>query len=149
VTNEEHPSDREDANQEGLIFSKITRYIAEQMQKEIEAGAHSEGTSESMPEEMGEAVTLFREIADAFELAGGIKFEAEQALPLSQAFALLATGMRALSVQATEQKQTNAAAKMEWAARKATVFTATFQQCHLEGNGGEISLGASIETSIG
>lgn len=127
-------------NQEAQIFAKITRYIGEQLEQEALSTEENNAGNDEKLRGIAEAATLFREIADAFEQAGGLLFDADQTLPLSQTFALLVSGMKALSAQATEQNQTNAAAKMEWAARKATAFTAIFQQCHLNGTGGEISL---------
>ncbi len=129
----DNPANEE--NQEGIIFAKITRYIAEQIAHEAE-----EADTEEERQAIQETIELYIEIAEAFELAGGFEFEAEQALSLSQALALLVAGMNALSEQAHQQKQSNAAAKMEWAAMQANTMTAKLQECYLAGSSGFITI---------
>ncbi|MCW9033849.1 MAG: hypothetical protein OQJ97_06470 [Rhodospirillales bacterium] len=129
----------EEENQEGLIFAKITRYIAEQITQDAEDDDEDDDDGNE-DQSVRETVGLYLEIAEAFEIAGGFEFEAEQALSLSQAMALLTAAMRALSEQAHQQKQPNAAAKMEWAAMQATMMTAKLQECYLAASSGFITI---------
>ena len=118
------------ANAESLIFAKIVRYMADQLAK-IDP--------EAMPEDIAIMSELFSEIASAFEATNGFEYSAEQALPLSHAFAMLEGGIRLLGEQASEGGHTSAAVKMEWAAIKAKAMTADLETSHLEGAGGIIS----------
>jgi len=118
-------------NQEGLIYSKIIRHIAEQLaETELAAGA----------EDLTQTVELFQEISEAFENAGGFEHQPEQALPLSHAFAMLSASMQALSQQAADLGHDNAAAKMQWASQQAKTMTATLEERHLNNAGGVVAL---------
>lgn len=119
-------------NLEGLIFSRIVRHIAEQINQTEQASA---GGNENLTQ----TSAMFNEIADAFEQTGGFEFQAEQALGLSHAFVLLEAGMRTLSEQATGLGHGDAAAKMEWAAIRAKMMTAKLEERHLAGAGGIIT----------
>lgn len=120
-----------DENQEGLIFSKIIRHITEQL---------ADLNEEQAPEDVEQIKTLFSELADSFAHSSGFEYVAEQALPLSQAFAMLAAGMQALSNQASTLGHSDAAAKMQWAAATAKNVTAQLEENHLNGAGGIIAL---------
>jgi len=118
-------------NQEGLIFSKIIRHITEQL---------SDLNEEQPPEEVEQIRSLFTEFADSFEHSIGFEYVAEQALPLSQAFAMLTAGMQALSNQASTLGHSDAAAKMQWASATSKNITAQLEENHLNGAGGIIAL---------
>ncbi|MBT3766430.1 MAG: hypothetical protein HN578_15090 [Rhodospirillales bacterium] len=118
-------------NQEGLIFSKIIRHITEQL---------SDLNEDQPPEEVEQIKSLFIELADSFEHSSGFEYVAEQALPLSQAFAMLAAAMQALSNQASTLGHSDAAAKMQWAAATSKNITARLEENHLSGAGGIIAL---------
>jgi hypothetical protein len=120
-----------DENQEGLIFSKIIRHIAEQL---------SDLNEDQPPEEVEQIKALFSELADSFEHSSGFEYMAEQALPLSQAFAMLSAGMQALSNQASTLGHSDAAAKMQWAAATSKNITAQLEENHLNSAGGIIAL---------
>jgi hypothetical protein len=120
-----------DENQEGLIFSKIIRHITEQL---------SDLNEDQPPEEVEQIKSLFTEFADSFEHSSGFEYVAEQALPLSQAFAMLTAGMQALSNQASTLGHSDAAAKMQWAAATSKNITAQLEENHLNGAGGIIAL---------
>jgi hypothetical protein len=118
-------------NQEGLIFSKIIRHITEQL---------SDLNEDQPPEEVEQIKSLFTEFADSFEHSSGFEYVAEQALPLSQAFAMLTAGMQALSNQASTLGHSDAAAKMQWASATSKNITAQLEENHLNGAGGIIAL---------
>ena len=99
--------DEEELNQEGVIFARILRHIAAQL------GEQNSALPQEELETMG---GLCMEMADAFEQAGGFEYQFEQALPLSQTFAMLDPAILGLATMANEMGQHNAAAKMEWAA---------------------------------
>jgi hypothetical protein len=120
-----------DENQEGLIFSKIIRHITEQL---------SDLNEDQPPEEVEQIKSLFTEFADSFEHSSGFEYVAEQALPLSQAFAMLTAGMQALSNQASTLGHSDAAAKMQWASATSKNITAQLEENHLNGAGGIIAL---------
>ncbi|MGY9003239.1 MAG: hypothetical protein ACKVIF_08645, partial [Rhodospirillales bacterium] len=120
-----------DENQEGLIFSKIIRHITEQL---------SDLNEDQPPEEVEQIKSLFTEFADSFEHSSGFEYVAEQALPLSQAFAMLTAGMQALSNQASTLGHSDAAAKMQWAAATSKNITAQLEENHLNSAGGIIAL---------
>ena len=125
-----------DENQEGLIFSKIIRHITEQL---------SDLNEDQPPEEVEQIKSLFTEFADSFEHSSGFEYVAEQALPLSQAFAMLTAGMQALSNQASTLGHSDAAAKMQWAAATSKNITTQLEENHLNGAGGIIALDDSDE----
>jgi hypothetical protein len=123
-------------NQEGLIFSKIIRHIAQQL---------SDLNEDRPQEEVEEIKSLFTEFADSFEHSSGFEYLAEQALPLSQAFAMLSAGMQVLSNQALTLGHSDAAAKMQWAAATSKNITAQLEENHLNGAGGIIALDDNYE----
>lgn len=120
------------ADAEAQVFAKIVRYLSERL-SEVEPGVD--------PGDLAKTGALFAELAEAFETTGGFEFSTDQALPLSHAFVMLEGGMRVLADQAHEAGQTNAAAKMEWAALKARSMTAKLESSHLQSTGGIIAFG--------
>ena len=120
-----------DKNQEGMIFSKIIRHITEQL---------SDLNGDQPPEEVEQIKSLFMELADSFEHNSGFEYMAEQALSLSQAFAMLSAAMLVLSNQASTLGHSDAAAKMQWAAATSKNITAQLEENHLNGAGGVIAL---------
>lgn len=120
-----------DKNQEGMIFSKIIRHITEQL---------SDLNGDQPPEEVEQIKSLFTELADSFEHNSGFEYMAEQALSLSQAFAMLSAAMLVLSNQASTLGHSDAAAKMQWAAATSKNITAQLEENHLNGAGGVIAL---------
>ena len=130
--------------EENLIFAKIVRYIAEQIEEDLPddpwADDDEAAETEDDPSAMAEIQTSLLEVADAFEQAGGFRFAADQAGVLSQVFAVLEAGMRTLALQAAEAGQHNAAAKMEWAAGQARDMTAYLADKQAAGDDGELVL---------
>lgn len=127
-----HDSGTTSDNAEALVFAKIVRYLSERL-GDVEPDAD--------PGDLNHMGELFDEIAEAFEETGGFEFSSDQALPLSHAFAMLEGGMRILADQAHDLGQSNAAAKMEWAALKARGMTARLETHHLSGAGGIVAFG--------
>lgn len=125
-TNDNAPGPRD----EGKIFGRIIRYMSEQM---------AEANRVRSDEELEHLTTVFSELAQAFETTGGFEFAPEQALPLSHTFFMIEQGMRALSTQAGESGQTDAAAKIEWGAIQAKAIAAVLEEKHLGGAGGIIA----------
>lgn len=119
-------------NAEAHVFAKIVRYLGERL-TDVEPDVD--------PGDLAKTGELFAEIAEAFEATGGFEFSPDQALPLTHAFVMLEGGMRVLAEQAHEAGQTNAAAKMEWAAIKSRAMTAKLESHHLQGAGGIIAFG--------
>ena len=120
------------AQAEAQVFAKIVRYLAERL-TDVEPDVD--------PGDLVQTGELFVELADAFEATGGFEFTADQALPLSHAFAMLEGGMRILSEQAGESGHGNAAAKMEWAGIKARAMAGLLETHHLSGSGGIVAFG--------
>ena len=119
------------ADAEAKVYASIVRYLAERL---------TETEPDVDPGDLVQTGELFTELADAFEQTGGFEFSHDQALVLTHAFSMLEGGMRILSEQAHESGQTNAAAKMEWAALKTKNMTADLETHHLAGSGGFITL---------
>jgi len=116
---------------ENLIFAKIVGYMATNLTADED---------EALPEGLDGLPATLREIATAFEDAGGFHFDADQALVLSHVFTVLEAGMRTLSEQAAEGGQDNAAVKIEWAAGQAREMTAYLMEKHGGGDGGTLVL---------
>lgn len=116
---------------EAKVYASIVRYLAERL---------TETEPDVDPGDLAQTGELFTELANAFEHTGGFEFTHDQALVLTHAFSMLEGGMRILSEQAHEADQTNAAAKMEWAALKTKNMTADLETHHLAGSGGFITL---------
>jgi len=116
---------------ENLIFAKIVGYMASNL------AADEDG---ELPEGLDGLPATLREIAAAFESAGGFQFEADQALVLSHVFTVLEAGMRTLSEQAAESGQDNTAVKIEWAAGQAREMTAYLMEKHGGGDSGTLVL---------
>lgn len=130
---------QEAAKAEAQVFAKIVRYLAERL-TDVEPDAD--------PGDLARTGELFVEIADAFDDTAGFEFSEVQALPLSHAFVMLEGGMRILAEQAHEADQTNAAAKMEWAALKARAMTAKLELHHRAGSAGIIAFGLDDNLDI-
>jgi len=122
------------ASEESLIFAKIVRYVAEQ----IDGVAGEESAAEAPPEAEGFAAVM-RELADAFEYTGGFKYSYEQSQHLGEVFALLEGAMHNLAHQATRLEQHNAAAKMQWAAGQAAEMQAEVERRREDGEGGVVA----------
>jgi hypothetical protein len=116
---------------ENRIFAKIVGYMAANLTADED---------EELPEGLDGLPVTLREIAAAFETAGGFRFEADQTLVLSHVFTVLEAGMRTLSEQAAEGGQDNAAVKIEWAAGQAREMTAYLMEKHGGGDGGTLVL---------
>jgi hypothetical protein len=116
---------------ENLIFAKIVGYMAANLAADED---------EELPEGLDSLPATLREIATAFETAGGFHFEADQALVLSHVFTVLEAGMRTMSEQAAEGGQDNAAVKIEWAAGQAREMTAYLMEKHGGGDSGTLIL---------
>ncbi|MCP5367920.1 MAG: hypothetical protein H6907_12555 [Hyphomicrobiales bacterium] len=118
------------ASEESLVFAKIVRYVAQQI--EDVAAADDPGAA-------GGYAAVLAELADAFEYTGGFKYSYEQSRHLVEVFALLEGAMHNLAHQATRLEQHNAAAKMQWAAGQAGEMRSEVQRRHDDGEGGVVA----------
>ena len=116
---------------ENQIFAKVVSYMAANLAADED---------EDLPAGLEDLSATLREIATAFETAGGFQFEASQTLVLSHVFSVLEAGMRTLSEQAAEGGQDNAAVKIEWAAGQAREMTAYLMEKHGGGDSGILVL---------
>ncbi|MCB2102671.1 MAG: hypothetical protein KDE22_17465 [Rhodobacterales bacterium] len=122
--------------EESQVFAKIVRYIAGQ--------ADDVSRDDETPEGRYLAEAL-SELAQAFETTGGFEFKPEQAPHLAHTFSTLEAAMRALSAQARQLEQHNAAAKMEWAADQASRMSADCYESHRRKGGGIIAFAPAEE----